>query len=88
MSEDKEKMRSMVYKLERKGKARIYKLLKIRVQFQSKFNSFSANTKFRLDFSAYKNIQQTRVELFSSLFSISKRKYESVVTNVKIDFNI
>ena len=71
MKETKEMMKGLAYKIERKGTAKLYKLNKIKLQFQSKLESLSQNSQFKLDFSKYKSIEQSRKVLFSSVFSFS-----------------
>ena len=82
MQEDKEKMKGLVFKLDKKGKSRIFKLNKIKEQFKARLELSSSNGKFKLDFSIYKNTEQARTDLFSSVFSISKKKSDTVNTNV------
>ena len=82
MNENKEKMKGLIYKMDKKGKARIYKLKKIKGQFKTKLEGNSQNVPFVLDFTKYKNIEQARAELFSSVFAISKKKSDTSVTNV------
>lgn len=84
MQEDKEKMKGIIFKLEKKANARIYKLERIKTTFNAKLALSSQNTQFKLDFSLFKSIAQTRTELFSSVFSISKKKSDTVATNVNI----
>lgn len=84
MQEDKENIKSLIFKMEKKAKARIFKLEKIKIDFSSKLELTSQNSKFKLDFSSYKSISETRTQLFSSVFSISKKQSDTSVTNVNI----
>jgi hypothetical protein len=84
MNENKEKMKGLIYKLEKRGNARINNLIKIKGQFNTKLNGFSQNASFKLDFSLYKNEEQAKFELFSSVFSISKKISDTSITNVNL----
>lgn len=77
MKESKELMKNLAFKIHKKGIAKIFKLNKIKSEFQSKLESLSQNTKFELDFNAYKSVEQARKVLFSSVFSFSKSKTTS-----------
>jgi hypothetical protein len=84
MNEDKEKMKSLVYKLDKQGEARISKLVNVKLQLKTKLDVSSANSKFTIDFSSFKNNQQAKTVLFSSVFIISKKKISSttITSNV------
>lgn len=85
MSEAKEKMKGLVYKLERKGKARLNKLMQIKGKFKAKFESISQNSPFNLDFNAFKSIQEAKNELLNKVFSNPKKKSESGQTNTTVN---
>lgn len=82
MCEHKEKMKGLIYKLDKKGKARMYKLEKMKTTFHGKYETSCQNSKFKLDFSSYKSIEQARTEIFKSVFTVSKKTSNTVHTNV------
>jgi hypothetical protein len=84
MNEDKEKIKSLIEKLDKKSESRISKLKDIKSRFKARLENSSENSKFSLDFSLYKNTQIAKKELFSSVFTISKKKRDN---NVNIILN-
>ena len=77
MKESKEIMKNLAFKIEKKGVAKMFKLNKIKSQFQAKLEGCSQNSKFELDFTAFKSIDQARKTLFSSVFTLSTTKTTS-----------
>lgn len=82
MFANKEKMKGIIYKMEKKGRARLSRLKKIKEEFYSRFNSLKENTPFKLNFEKYKNIGEDKKVMFSTIFSLGGKT--SFKANVKI----
>lgn len=74
MGEYKGKISGLIDKISLQAQARIMKVSKIKEKFEEKLASFSLQEAVKLDFSAYASVDVARKEIFSSIFSVEKKR--------------